>query len=189
MIRNETSAMSVPLGIEHRLQVARLTRRAATEFDIRPEAAALEKIAGLVGVTALRKLRFAGSLTPVDTAGWELSGRLGATVVQPCGVTLTPVTTRIDDTVVRRYLRDLQLPEAAEAELPEDVDAEPLGDVIDPAAVMIEALALAVPDFPRASDAELGETVCAPPGAAPLRDADVRPLAQLAALRDRLDQG
>jgi len=55
--------------------------------------------------------------------------------------------------------------------------------VIDPAAVMIEALALAMPLYPRAEGADLGEAVHAEPGVTPMRDADARPFA---GLRDRL---
>jgi uncharacterized metal-binding protein YceD (DUF177 family) len=114
------------------------------------------------------------------------TGDLGATVVQPCGVTLEPVTTRIEEPVLRRFLPGLPDPVAGEAELPEDVDAEPLGATIDPAAVMAEALALALPAFPRAPGAELGEAVFTAPGTAPMRAEDAKPLAGLAALRDRL---
>ncbi|MBK5928375.1 YceD family protein [Rhodobaculum claviforme] len=188
-MNNETATVSVPLGISHPLSVARLPRRRPTQFDIRPDGAALAEIAGLVGLSDLRKMRFTGTLSPEGAAGWVLSAQLGATVVQPCGVTLAPVTTRLDEAVVRRYLPDLTLPDAAEAELPEDVDAEPLGSVIDPSAVMIEALALAVPDFPRAPGATVGEAVFTAPGATPMRDADARPMAQLAALRDRMTKG
>ena len=72
-------------------------------------------------------------------------------------------------------------------EVPEDDTREPLGDVIDPAAVMLEALALAVPPFPRRDDAPVpGATVVTEPGKPPMRDEDARPFAALGALRDRL---
>jgi uncharacterized metal-binding protein YceD (DUF177 family) len=143
-------------------------------------------LAATLQVTQLRKLRFAGEVAALPGGGWELTGTLGATVVQPCGVTLEPVSTRIDERVVRRYLPDLTMPEGGEAEVPEDVDTEPLGSEIDAGAVMLEALALAIPAFPRSEGAELGEAVFAPPGVEPMGDADARPLAALAALRDRL---
>ena len=176
------------LLMAHPLQVARLPRNRPTAFDLRPDAAAVTALTALLGVSQLRKLRFEGTVAPCgDTAGgWVLTGQLGATLVQPCSVTLAPVTTRIEEKVQRRYLPDLALPDAPEAQLPEDVDAEPLQAVIDPAAVMVEALALAVPPFPRAADADLGAVAVAPPGVDPLRDEDLRPLAGLAALRDRL---
>ena len=177
---------SSALPVAMPLPVARLPRHAAVPFDLRPGAEVLPVLAGLLGLSHLRKLRFEGRLEPLDGGGWMLSAHLGATVVQPCGVTLVPVTTRIDEPVVRRYLPDFPEPAAGEVELPEDVDAEPLGSAIDPAAVMVEALALAVPAFPRAEGAELGQSIHAAPGVAPMTDADAHPMAGLARLRDKL---
>lgn len=170
------------------LRVARLSRQVPTDFALRPDAETCAAIAAAIGVTRLRKLAFAGQVAPIDGGGWELTGDLGASMVQPCGVTLAPVTTRIEERVLRRYLPGLAEPavQGGEVELPEDVDAEPLGAVIDPGAVMLEALALAVPAWPRAEGAALEAAVFAPPGVAPMRDEDTRPLAALAALRDRL---
>lgn len=168
------------------MPVAGLSRRKATPFALRPDAEALRLLAGFVGARHLRKVSFVGRLVPMADRGWELEAQLGATVVQPCGVSLVPVTTRIDEPVTRRFLADYAVPAEAEAELPEDVDAEPLGPVIDPAAVMVEALALAMPAFPRAPGVELGQAVFAAPGVAPMTDADAHPMAGLAALRDRM---
>ncbi len=50
----------------------------------------------------------------------------------------------------------MRCPTDDEAEMPEDDTAEPLPEVIDPGAVMFEALALALPDYPRAPKAETG---------------------------------
>lgn len=178
----------VALPVAMPLPVAGLSRRTPTPFALRPEAEALRLLAGLVGASHLRKLSFVGQITPIENRGWELDARLGVTVVQPCGISLVPVTTRIDEPVMRRFLADYAVPEETEAELPDDVDAEPLGPVIDPAAVMVEALALAVPAFPRAPGAELDQTVFAAPGVAPMTDADAHPMAGLAALRDRMQR-
>ena len=49
-----------------------------------------------------------------------------------------------------------------------------------------EALALALPDFPRAEGVELGPAVFTEPGATPMTDEAAKPLAGLADLRDRL---
>lgn len=73
--------------------------------------------------------------------------------------------------------------------MPEDDSVEPLPDVIDVGVVATEALALALPLYPRAEGAELGEAVFTAPGEAPLRDGDLKPFAGLAALKDRLGGG
>jgi uncharacterized metal-binding protein YceD (DUF177 family) len=88
--------------------------------------------------------------------------------------------------VARRYLAEMPEPEGDEVEMPEDDTAEPLPATLDLFAVLSEALALALPQYPRAEDAELGEAVFAAPGVAPMTDEEAKPLAGLAALRDRL---
>jgi uncharacterized metal-binding protein YceD (DUF177 family) len=51
---------------------------------------------------------------------------------------------------------------------------------------LAEALALALPLYPRAPGAELGEAAFTEPGKPVLRDEDARPFAGLAHLRDKL---
>lgn len=175
-----------PKGTPRPLKMAALSRHQPFTFLIEPDAEARAALAGELGITQVRKLRFAGALTPEGRADWLLQADLGATVVQPCVVTLAPVTTRIDQTVTRRYLVRWQDPEAgSETEMPEDDTAEPLPEVLDLAEVMAEALALALPDYPRADGADLGEAVFTEPGAEPLTEERVHPFAALAKLKDK----
>lgn len=173
----------------HRL--ADLNDRKGIEFDLRPEA--LEAIAGRLELLDLRKVRFQGVLRPEGPRGWRLEAQLGATVVQPCVVTLAPVTTRLEEPVLRRYTPDFHNIAGEESDrdgegvpMPEDDTLEPLPAAIDLLEVMEEALALALPDYPRAEGAELAESRFAGKGVAPLRDEDLKPFAGLAALRDKL---
>jgi uncharacterized metal-binding protein YceD (DUF177 family) len=172
-------------GTDNIVTLARRSR-APVAFRLEPDAEARGETARSLGIEAVRKLRFEGEIAPSGRNDWHLRGTLGATVVQPCVVTLSPVTTRIDTQVSRRYLADFVEPEEEEAEMPEDDTEEPLPERLDLAAVMLEALALALPDYPRADGAELGEANFAAAGVAPMTDADAKPLAGLAALRDRL---
>jgi uncharacterized metal-binding protein YceD (DUF177 family) len=168
------------------LTLARLSRNADISFEIIPDAAARAGLAKELGLQALRKLRFTGRLIPEGRRDWRLEAALGATVVQDCVVTAEPVTTRIDEPVLRRYLEEMPEPDADEVEIPEDDSAEPLPVTLALGAVMAEALALALPIYPRAPGAEFGQARFAAPGTAPLTDNEVRPLAGLAALRDKL---
>jgi uncharacterized metal-binding protein YceD (DUF177 family) len=163
---------------------ADLAARRITRFALEPDAAARAAIAGAIGAERIRKLRFEGVLQPEGKRGWRLEADLGATVVQPCVVTLAPVTTRIDRKVLRRYIDD-DTPQPAEAEIPEDDTIEPLRDVIDPGAVMIEALVLALPLYPRAAGVDPAEAHASPPGATPI-EAAAKPFSGLAGLRDSL---
>ncbi|MCO6382167.1 MAG: DUF177 domain-containing protein [Vannielia sp.] len=159
-----------------------------TAFERVPDAGELDRIGTALGLLALRKLRFAGTLTPVGKQDWRLDGALGATVVQSCVVTLEPVTTRIEEKVVRRYLADFTFPDEDEAEMPEDDEAEPLPANVDLDEVMQEALALALPAFPRAEGVELGEAVFTEPGAEPMTEEKVKPFAGLAELKKRMEE-
>ncbi len=171
------------LSISHPYRVATLNGRKPQRFDIRPDAAALANLARVLGVTAVRRVVFAGEIQAARGRDFVLTADLSANIEQPCGITLAPVQTEIRETVIRRYVADLPEPDADEIEMPEDDTTEPLPEVIDAGAVLAEALALAIPMYPRAPGAELaGETVFGPPGVAPLRSEDLRPFAGLAGL-------
>lgn len=168
------------------LRLADLPNRQPTAFVIEPDADERAALAAELGLSALRKLRFAGEMRPRGKRDWDLDGRLGATVVQPCVVTLDPVTTRIEEEVARRFRADMPEPPAgAEIEMPEDDSLEPLPETVDLGRVMAEALALAIPPYPRAGDSALGAAVFTEPGQAPMSDAEARPFAGLAALRGK----
>jgi len=169
------------------LRVASLSQSGSNPFSLRPDSDALTAMAATLGLSGLRKLAFEGSLTPLGERDWQLKGRLGATVTQPCVVTLEPVTTRIDTDVARVYLHDYQETDAPEVEVPEDDNVEPLGVWIDPALVMEEALALALPEYPRKQDAETGTVRVTEPGKQPMSDEQARPFAGLAAFKERLE--
>lgn len=174
------------------LALARLSRAAPTPVLWVPDAAARAEIAAALDLLGLRKLRLAGALHPEGARDWRLEATLGATVVQPCVVTLAPVTTRIDAPVLRRYLAAPPGPGPAdpeaggEVEMPEDDSIEALPDRLDLGAVLVEALALALPDYPRAEGAGIGAVQVAEPGVTPMTDEAAKPLAGLAALRDRI---
>lgn len=169
------------------LRVANLSQTAPNPFSMRPDAATLAALAEAMGLTGLRKLSFEGGLKPLGDRDWQLKGRLGATVVQPCVVTLEPVVTRIDTDVVRTFIRDYVDVDAPEAEVPEDDSVEPLGIWIDPAAVMEEELTLALPEYPRKDAAESTTVRVTEPGKTPMTDEQARPFAGLAALKDQLN--
>ncbi|OLS44996.1 hypothetical protein BV509_12035 [Rhodovulum sulfidophilum] len=178
----------MPKGTVPPLRLDRRAGRDPVAFTLIPEPAERAELAGRLGLSALKKLRFAGQIRPEGARDWRLEAELGATVVQPCVVTLAPVTTRIDSPVLRLYRADMpSRPEGDEIEMPENDSEEPLPDTLDLARVLEEALALALPLYPRAEGAELGEATFAAPGTAPMQDAEVKPFAALARLRDRAE--
>ncbi len=157
------------------------------EISTAPDENWLADLARRLDVLSIRKLRFNATISPEGASDWTLDGMLGATVIQPCVVTFAPVTTRIDVPVTRRYVADFPEPEpGTETEMPDDDSIEPLPATLDVSALIAEALALSLPDFPRADGVDSVEISVTEPGSRPLTDEDTKPFAGLAGLRDSL---
>ena len=171
---------------QHLIRMSDLKHRQPTRITLDPDTGARQTVAAELGILAVKKLRFAVTLQPLGKRDWQLDAVLGATVVQECVVTLVPVTTRIEEQVVRRYLTDLPQPGPGEVEMDDDDTAEAMPVDLDLGAVMIEALALALPPYPRATGAAIADITVTEPGAVPLTSDAVKPFAGLAALRDAL---
>lgn len=169
-------------------RVSALAQNSATPFEIRTNAAQNEAIAAELGLLGLRKMRFSGQIQARGDADWTLTATLGATVVQPCAVTLDPVTNRIDTKIERVFIKEIEVfdDDEEEIEMPEDERTDRLGKWIDVEAVMVEALSLALPEYPRKADADLQQAIFTEPGTAPMTDEAARPFAGLAALKDKL---
>ena len=93
------------------IELRQLRDAEAFDFDIAPTESEASALTRLMGANAVRRMRFRGRLTRAGD-GWQLDGELGATVVQPCVVTLEPVTTRIDVPVRRLWLPETGRPSA-----------------------------------------------------------------------------
>ena len=136
-------------------------------FDLRPNETDCALMAATLSVKGLKKLRLTGTLSATGALEWVLQGALGATIQQECVVTLAPVVTRIDTKVLRRFVP----PESFE-----------LMEILQ------EALALEVPEYPRAAGAELGSVKAAPAGTTAFPEDPPKPFAGLAALRAKMDK-
>ncbi len=175
--------------MSQQLRFDALKSKTPTSFHFEPDHAALKSLAHDLDISAVRKLRLEGTVAPSGKADWTLKAHLGATVVQPCRVTLEPVTTRIEEDLIRHYASDWQAPEEAEFEMPEDDESEPVPEVLDLAELAREALSLALPAYPRLPDAELKTHQFAKEGVEPLTDEAVKPFAGLADLKKKLESG
>lgn len=169
-----------------RFRTGGLSPRKPTRFSFVPDAEWRAALASELGLLALRRLEFTGQITPDGRDAMVLTGRLTVDCDQACIVSLAPVRTRIDESLRRRYVAGLDQPEADEMEMPADDTVEPMPEMIDIAEVSAEALVLALPLYPRAPGAELGQAVHAADGVAPLGDTDLKPFAGLAALAGKL---
>lgn len=157
------------------LRTGGLSRRRPTAFDLAPDAAERAAMAAELGLLSLPAFRFSGEARPEGRADVTVAGRLSARAVQACVVTLEPVETLVEETVDLHFREGMAAPQAAETEIPEDTDSEPLPESIDLMALAQEALMLALPLYPRAPGAELGEVEAHPPGAAAEAEEEARP--------------
>lgn len=174
--------MSEPVT-QQTIALGRRAERAEVAFIYTPDEDARSDIADTLELRGLRKVRLEGSLAPDGSRDWRLDAKLGATAVQSCVVTLEPVTTRVDTDVVRRYLADGVPEPEGETEMPEDDTIEPLPAAVDLKVLVAEALALALPDYPRAEGVAPVEQTFAAPGTAPMTDEDAKPFAALKVLK------
>lgn len=174
----------------HRLRVAHLNPRQLTPIDLSPDKQARRAIADDLGIIALPALRLTGDLRAGGSDSWVFEGRIEARAVQECVATLAPVETDITESIRRVFSPHQHQPEEAEIEMPDD-EIEPLGLFIDMGAIATEALALALPAWPRAADTapHAPETQGPATGDQPAADDDDqrRPFAGLADLLAKRD--
>ena len=183
--RMEAPVAQIPTS---QLRLSDLNNKRPTNFTLEPTAPERKAIAQALGISDVRKLRFVGNIAPSGGRDWRLQATLGATVVQSCVISLEPVTTRIDEEITRLYSADLPEIDAPEIEMPEDETVDPLPASLDIAHVMIEALSLALPAYPRADGARLETTVFSEPGVKAMSDDDAKPFAGLSALKESLEK-
>jgi uncharacterized metal-binding protein YceD (DUF177 family) len=175
------------------LRIADLNERRPTRFELSFDAAQIRQFSEELGLISLKKLRFKGELTAKGRDQWELTADLGATVQQDCVISFVPVTTRIDEKISRRYVPEAMFEQVADDEEIAEASGDDAMDIlpaeIDLIDVFRETLVLTLPDYPRAEGVELGERVFSQEGVKPMRDADAKPFAGLAALKEKLEKG
>nr|WP_246413759.1 DUF177 domain-containing protein [Martelella radicis] len=143
-----------------------VARAAAVPFEMRLEAKGqeLDRLADFLDVDAVTALEGDLRITPWRREGVRVRGDVKARIVQSCVVTLEPIETDLAETVDATYLpehsRQFKRKLNEEGELLVDPegpdDPEPfVGSEIDIAAVVIEAIGLAIDPYPRKPGAEL----------------------------------
>lgn len=175
--------------ITYPLRISEIPKSKAMPFDVVFTDRDLQVIAGILTAQSVKKMRINGKLIPSGTKDWQLTAMVGATVIQTCVVTLDPVQTRIDTPVSLTYVADYALKsDESVVEMTTDETIEPLTDEIDLASIAIEAVAMALPDYPRSQNATLETTVFTESGITPMTDEDTKPFASLASLKDKLSK-
>jgi len=183
---NKMTQPAAPLD-DFIISMARMPKNASRRFDLLFNDSMLQAAQQTLGLLDIRKTRITGTLTPEGRKNWRFQGQIGTSLTQECVVTLKPVKTRLDIPVSRLFLGDWHEPDADSiTEMTLDEESEPLGSEINLENIALEAIALSLPDFPRAPDAALEKQVFAEPGVTPMSDEDAKPFASLAALKDKM---
>ena len=152
----------LPLGL-----VGPEGRREVLEADEAERAALVRRF----GIPAVESLRAELLLRPETDGAVRAEGRIDASVVQLCVVTLEPVAQRLEEAVDLRLLPPGREPQD-EADEPDEIATE--GGVADLGEAVAEQLALCLDPYPRAPGAILPTEA---------NDRGERPMAALAKLR------
>ena len=93
-----------------KLELRHLVQNRGVNFNLEFSEELISSVVQQLDLAALRKAKFSGTISPLEQGDWLLLGTLGASVEQPCSLTLVPVRTRIDIPVVRNFRKSkLQL--------------------------------------------------------------------------------
>ncbi len=123
---------------------------------LEPDAAARSKIAKALDLASLDAFLADFSVAPAANTGYRLTGRVRASAVQTCGITLEPLPVEIDQRFSIDLVEAVDPIETEEIEITLDDDAP---DVIEDGRIdlgqyAVEQLALTLDPFPRKPGAE-----------------------------------
>ncbi|MDB5420751.1 MAG: hypothetical protein JWR59_698 [Brevundimonas sp.] len=146
--------MSVILPLSESIRLNEIGK--GLERRLEPDAAVRAKIARSLDLASLDAFVAELSLKPADNAGYRLTGRVRASAVQTCGITLEPLPVEIDQKFSVELAESVEAPENDEIEVSVDDDAPDLIEDgrIDLGQYAVEQLALNLDPFPRKPGAE-----------------------------------
>ena len=167
--------------------VGQVIRQKGAKFDFNLDGVARLEGAAQLKIVKISKLHFRGTITPLGAKDWQMEATLGASIVQECVVSLTPVKTRISESITRHFItgeRGEHVESPEQVEMDGNTETDPTPDVFDFVQIALEAVALTMPDYPRAEGAVLQNTLQNPPEI-PMEPE--KPFAKLAKLKDKLE--
>jgi uncharacterized metal-binding protein YceD (DUF177 family) len=145
-----------------------------------------DAIAKFAGLAALPRLDASFDVARHGRGGLHVTGRVSATVLQTCVVTLEPTENEIDEPVDLVFAPAIaESPvhdQGGELDIPYDDEPEPLVDgIVDLGAIATEFLILAIDPYPRKPDAVFQASAA--------DDDAAHPFAALAALKKGREEG
>ena len=170
------------------LELRHLVHNRGVDFDLIFLPIQIADVITQLDLITLKKPKFSGCILPLGQEDWILTAELGATVEQPCSVTLEPVRARIQTNISRTFRKSsIEVSDGgSEYEMPEDDTEEQLAESINLFELFIEGLSLDLEDYPKINGIQATKVEYAPPGVMPLTDESVRPFAILAEFKKKL---
>ena len=169
-----------------RIAIASLFLKKPNPFLLVLRRKAAAAMADDIGAIEIKKLRFEGVIVSTGASAWQLTGKLVATVIQECVVSLSPVKTRLDIDVVRNFSTEEPGGTARPYAPVPKLDIEVVAKSIDLAAVAREALLLELPIYPKIEGAEATQSNFSGVNEPDFNEDRRRPFASLSELRNRL---
>ena len=123
-------------------------------------------LAETLAVSAIDSMSATYRISAKSSGRYRLDGRITARVVQPCVVTLDPVTQTIDEPLSFELWPADQIPKEERTEVEVDLDDAPepySGTTLPVGRLVYEVLAAAIEPFPRSENAELDATATPEP--------------------------
>jgi len=152
------------------------------ERALHPDEATRTRIARSLDLASLDAFSADLSVRPSDNAGYRLTGRVRASAVQTCGITLEPLPIEIDRSFSVELVEAIETPVEGEIEVSIDDEGPDLIEDgrIDLGLYAVEQLALTLDPFPRKPGAEFVQ---------PEEPAEISPFAVLKAFKPRDGSG
>lgn len=146
--------MSIALPLSEPVRLNEIGR--GLERTLAPDEAVRAKIAKALDLASLDAFVADLTVKPADNAGYRITGRVRASAVQTCGITLEPMPVEIDERFSVDLAEAVETPEDGEIEVSLDEDAPDLIEDgrIDLGQYAVEQLALQLDPFPRKPGAE-----------------------------------
>ena len=168
------------------LELRQLVKNQTVNFELAFKQEFINSIKLQLNLLSLQKAIFLGSLAPLGQGGWRLAATISATVEQQCSVTLEPVFSSMESSVIRNFRGERSAISDTQSYDETSEEDEVLGKAIYLETIFCEELSLLLPDYPKAKHTNYLKNNYGPPGSSPLNDETSKPFAILSDFKKKL---
>jgi len=146
----------------------------------------LSDLGDLMQVTKISRFSFSGNILQTSSKKYKLSSTLKGSLIQKCVITSNPVKTILDTTIKRYYIsaKSNCVPFDTESNVAFS-ELEFIENELDIGDIIIEALALAIPDYPKKQNVKFNGVTITENGLEPLDKIVNNPFSSLEKLKNK----